>query len=620
MAESLAKKSSKGNSAERAQKRPAEHARQPTVSTSPYGEVLALQRSAGNRAVSQLLESGMGASPFSGAMLQRKCASCANSGSECAECRKKRTFALQPKLTINEPGDRYEQEADRIAAQVMAMPAQQTASSAPPHIQRFSGGAVGRPSVVPDSVHQTLASPGRPLESTLRQDMEQRFSYDFSRVRVHSGATAEQSARDVSARAYTVGQDIVFGTGRFAPAIHEGRKLIAHELTHVVQQSGAAGIRPDQSDKKRGLSPISTPNSTRHLLARKAEVDLPGWGSPLLGHDDSDVTFTPSGKFATMGHMAAQAKDRTFSQIAEEMSRAVASGQVDYSDMKEDKGYHGTLRIKAGSKGTVEISVKAHFFFDQKTNDTYDQEFVCSWSVEADLKGKLRIGDPRPQITPIGDEEAPFQLAALNPDQDQDFGSVQISPQFNSSQFTDIPNVNIGGSIDVKKVKGGVSGGVTFGNERTFPPGVLVRTFSLDLRVIDIPPPEVKMIIGPIETLRSFPVTFPPPKNRKGQDTVPSAQQRGLISWYQGLNSRTKEQIEAGTTPISLEGHASTTGDPAMNLDLSSRRVEHVKRILSMFAGNRAVFTYRAVGEYKAKTADNIESEEERTVVVSVWE
>jgi hypothetical protein len=70
--------------------------------------------------------------------------------------------------------------------------------------------------------------------------MEQRFGHDFSRVRVHSDATAEQSARDVNAHAYTMGHNIVFGAGRLAPSTNQGRRLIAHELTHVVQQGAAA--------------------------------------------------------------------------------------------------------------------------------------------------------------------------------------------------------------------------------------------------------------------------------------------------------------------------------------------------------------------------------------------
>ena len=85
--------------------------------------------------------------------------------------------------------------------------------------------------------------------------MGQRFGHDFSRVRVHSGGAAEQSARDVNANAYTVGHNIVFGAGRFAPGTHEGRRLIAHELTHVVQQSGVHGTPAGQGNEKGGLSP-----------------------------------------------------------------------------------------------------------------------------------------------------------------------------------------------------------------------------------------------------------------------------------------------------------------------------------------------------------------------------
>ncbi len=149
---------------------------------------------------------------------------------------------IQTKLAINKPGDEYEQEADQVAAQVMAISAGPAVSGAPPHIQRFSGQSNGQMDTAPASVDQALASPGRPLEPALQQDMEQRFGYDFSQVRVHSGAAAEQSAWDVNAIAYTVGHDIVFGAGLFAPETHEGRRLLAHELTHVVQQNGGMTV------------------------------------------------------------------------------------------------------------------------------------------------------------------------------------------------------------------------------------------------------------------------------------------------------------------------------------------------------------------------------------------
>lgn len=168
----------------------------------PQRAVLAMQNAAGNRAVGQLLQQG----------------------------------ALQTKLKVNAPGDSYEQEADRIAAQVMTTPTQHSVGNAPRRIQRFSGLSNGPMDAAPPSVDQALAGPGRLLEPALQQDMEQRFGHDFSSVRVHSGMVAEQSAQDMNANAYTVGHDIVFGAGRFAPGTNGGRRLLAHELAHVVQQ------------------------------------------------------------------------------------------------------------------------------------------------------------------------------------------------------------------------------------------------------------------------------------------------------------------------------------------------------------------------------------------------
>ena len=78
---------------------------------------------------------------------------------------------------------------------------------------------------VPDSVQGVLSSPGQPLDADTRAFFEPRFGHDFGNVRVHSDAAAEQSAHEVSARAYTVGSDIVFGAGGPAPRTHEGRRL-----------------------------------------------------------------------------------------------------------------------------------------------------------------------------------------------------------------------------------------------------------------------------------------------------------------------------------------------------------------------------------------------------------
>ena len=147
---------------------------------------------------------------------------------------------IHAKLAVNTPGDETELEAEHVADEIMSMSVQGVAGNAPPQIQRSAGETTGRLEPAPPSVDQALGSPGAPLDSSVREDMEQRFGHDFSQVRVHTGAEAEQSAEDVNANAYTLGHDVVFAAGRFAPGTQEGRGLIAHELTHVVQQEATS--------------------------------------------------------------------------------------------------------------------------------------------------------------------------------------------------------------------------------------------------------------------------------------------------------------------------------------------------------------------------------------------
>ena len=137
---------------------------------------------------------------------------------------------LQRKLAVGEPDDEYEQEADRVAAQVMRMPA-------PPTLEPSSSVDMGTALIEASPiVHEVLQSPGQPLEPRARDLMESRLEHDFSDVRVHTDAKAVESARTVNALAYTVGGDIVLGAGR---AVGDGW-LLAHELVHVVQQGAGA--------------------------------------------------------------------------------------------------------------------------------------------------------------------------------------------------------------------------------------------------------------------------------------------------------------------------------------------------------------------------------------------
>lgn len=105
-------------------------------------------------------------------------------------------------------------------------------------------------SPTPPIVHEALRSPGQRLDLGTQQFMEQRFGHDFSRVRVHTDKRAADSAAAVNALAYTVGSDLVFAEGQFAPETEPGKRLLAHELTHTLQQNETGIFRQAKEQKK----------------------------------------------------------------------------------------------------------------------------------------------------------------------------------------------------------------------------------------------------------------------------------------------------------------------------------------------------------------------------------
>lgn len=153
---------------------------------------------------------------------------------------------IQAQLTVGAVDDPLEREADRVSDEVASMPGGLDVASGPPAVPSCSSQVAPRSETAPASVHAALGGAGAPLSPGVREDMERRIGHDFSRVRVHAGTAAEQSARDVGANAYAVGPNIVFGADQYAPSTARGRRLIAHELTHVVQQSAADRLAPDR--------------------------------------------------------------------------------------------------------------------------------------------------------------------------------------------------------------------------------------------------------------------------------------------------------------------------------------------------------------------------------------
>jgi hypothetical protein len=144
------------------------------------------------------------------------------------------------------------------------------------------------PGPIPSGARDGLQSLSHPLEPATRSFMESRFGHDFSRVRVHSDARAARAAGSIGASAYTVGQDIVFGSRQYAPSAGPGRRLLAHELTHVVQQAGA-GNGP--SGQERPLETEAARASERVSLGEPAVVNgqsapgvqrNPGWSTDTI--------------------------------------------------------------------------------------------------------------------------------------------------------------------------------------------------------------------------------------------------------------------------------------------------------------------------------------------------
>lgn len=173
------------------------------------------------------------------------------------------------RLSVSRATDQHEQHADRVADAAVGGGRNGVAA-------RLSAARSGRPSrgpsgKMPASVSEELRAPGRPLDDRVRQDLERQFGQDFSRIRIHDGGSAQQSASEVSARAYTVGHDVVFGAGQYAPDTARGRRLIAHELAHAIDQDGSATGWLDRQPAGRADSTVEQKPAAPYAVAPKVD-------------------------------------------------------------------------------------------------------------------------------------------------------------------------------------------------------------------------------------------------------------------------------------------------------------------------------------------------------------
>jgi Domain of unknown function (DUF4157) len=257
--------------------------------------VLQLQQDVGNRAVQRLLSEG--------------------------------STSIQPKLTVGEGDGQLEHEADRAAQDVLKMPA--PLSSVP---NQFSP----QPHVPEESQAKKLSSDGgSPLPESSRAFMESRFGHDFSKIRLHTGSEAAQLNRSISAEAFTHGQDIYLGEGNDNLESGRGKELLAHELTHTIQQS----------------APAPAGSSERVSIARQADRTgkTPDW------HDQLDQLLPKSG---LLGHMI---RVQTLSDMFGPELPALVNAMSTNKEAHQFIAEHGMFAILAlgetsPSHGTIDVS------------------------------------------------------------------------------------------------------------------------------------------------------------------------------------------------------------------------------------------------------------------------
>ncbi|HEX7288143.1 MAG TPA: DUF4157 domain-containing protein [Candidatus Angelobacter sp.] len=229
---------------------------------------------------------------FSGPVLRRACAcgKTSGSGGECEECKKKK-------------------------------------------LQRRAAGD-GGPLAVPPIVHDVLKSAGQPLDHESRSLFEPRFGHSFGNVRVHADDKAAQSARAVNALAYTAGHNVVFNSGQFAPRTAAGQKLLAHELTHVVQQQANSatqmpqliGEAHDASEREADLTAETATSKAASGLGR-GSVERPmiaGQSRPVLRR--KLIVDRPSATVPNGPNAAPNTPQKTNAQVVEDYIRTLASG------------------------------------------------------------------------------------------------------------------------------------------------------------------------------------------------------------------------------------------------------------------------------------------------------
>jgi hypothetical protein len=287
---------------------------------------------------------------------------------------------VQPKLTLGSPGDFYEEEADRTANRIMQVhdsPVQRpkvpekeveiqpkNSSGQAPEMTRHIESRINPPQ-----------SAGQAMPGSERLFFEPRFGFDFSDVRVHSNEPDADAAQSIQARAFTWGRNIVFGSGQYSPGTPGGRRLMAHELTHVVQQSGGL--------KGRGVSALTARNSRHSAVIQRKVSSRYGKIEDNLTYGIFDWAITDAEAREVLEILQKEKDPRTFEDTLAEMEKEGLLERLLDNISDEDQKTYGTLisTIKETRKSAQVVSAKIEYLM------SYD---IFDWAItDAEAKQVL---------------------------------------------------------------------------------------------------------------------------------------------------------------------------------------------------------------------------------------
>lgn len=348
----------------------------------------------------------------------------------------KGTF-IQPKLTIGPSNDQYEREADMIAEHVVSTPEnhfiQPKISSISiqkkcaacekeeeEKVQRKIDGQNDSHKEIPSIVNNVLNASGEPLDTHTRSYMENRFGHDFSNILIHTNSIAAKSAQSISALAYTLGNHIVFNQGKYSPYTNAGKRLLAHELTHTIQQN-----RSPQNAGNVNQEPGVIANApVENVIQRDRNPDVVHNGYYsfyLLGGGGREFAlqfhFTGEGNTATV-KLASLRHTAMIEETYTLQDPAAFAPQIIYED-----GVTTLIDIDGDGRAEFEVSIT--------NNALYSVDYLTSTSTPGDPRYSrhavresfaiLRWGDNERMLTADVEEHAPAWIIRPHPHPHIDF-------------------------------------------------------------------------------------------------------------------------------------------------------------------------------------------------------